>query len=209
LSGDGKFVVTGSSDRTAILWEAASGKKLQTFAGHTGEVHGVAISGDGALVLTGSGDKTAILWEAAGGKKLQTFEGAKAPVFLSGDGKHIVTRSLDDQSAILWDAASGKKSQTFEGHTARVTGVVLSGDARHVLTGSWDGNAILWAVNAAPSVFPPVDPAWLVLVAKMTAREQVEAVKAELMRRNPGFDGKLKEKILGGVVTELNFRTDM
>jgi hypothetical protein len=37
LSADGKKVVTGSYDKTAILWEAASGKKLQTFNGHPGE----------------------------------------------------------------------------------------------------------------------------------------------------------------------------
>jgi WD40 repeat protein len=28
-------VLTGSSDKTAILWDAASGKPLQTFKGHT------------------------------------------------------------------------------------------------------------------------------------------------------------------------------
>ena len=34
LSGDGKRVLTGSDDNTAILWDAASGKKIQTFQGH-------------------------------------------------------------------------------------------------------------------------------------------------------------------------------
>src|SRR5262245_25459101 len=75
LSGDGKLVLTGSYDKTAVLWEAASGKKLQTFQGHTDVLSSVALSGDGKLVLTGSGskDRTAILWEAASGKKVQTF----------------------------------------------------------------------------------------------------------------------------------------
>src|SRR5436309_969839 len=65
ISGDGKTVVTGSYDKTAILWEAASGKKLQTFQGHNGFVTSVAISGDGKFVLTGAEDRTAILWDAA------------------------------------------------------------------------------------------------------------------------------------------------
>ena len=68
-SSDGKRVVTGSADKTAILWDAASGKKLQTFPGHTGEIWSVALSGDGKLVVTGSVDRTAILWDAASGKK--------------------------------------------------------------------------------------------------------------------------------------------
>ena len=50
LSGDGKHVLTGSGDKTAILWEAASGKKLQTFQGHTDSVKSVALSGDGKHV---------------------------------------------------------------------------------------------------------------------------------------------------------------
>ncbi len=117
LSGDGKRVVTGSWDKTASLWDAASGKKLQTFAGHTNLIRGVALSGDGKHVLTGSADNTAILWEAASGKKLQTFEGHKSVVTcvaFSGDGKHVLTGSYD-ATAILWDAASGKKLQTYPG----------------------------------------------------------------------------------------------
>ena len=75
LSADGKHVVTGSCDKTAILWEAATAKKLQTFQGHTSDVLDVALSADGKQVVTGSNDGTAILWDAATGKKLQTFKG--------------------------------------------------------------------------------------------------------------------------------------
>jgi WD40 repeat protein len=68
LSCDGKYVVTGSydkTDKTATLWDAASGKQLRTFKGHAYTVTSVALSGDGTYVVTGSNDKTAILWEAA------------------------------------------------------------------------------------------------------------------------------------------------
>src|ERR1019366_10506466 len=58
--------------------------------------------------------------------------------------------------------------------------------------------------GASTTALPPLDPAWLVLVAKMTAKEQVEAVKAELMKRNPGFDGAVTPVIdKGGVVIGL------
>lgn len=118
LSVDGKRLVTGSFDTTAILWEAASGKQLQTFQGHTGDVHGVALSADGKKMVTGSRDKTAILWEAATGKKLQTFQGHTdevSSVALSADGKQVVTGSYD-KTAILWEAATGNKLQTFSAH---------------------------------------------------------------------------------------------
>src|SRR3954454_14955838 len=73
LSSDGKYLVTGSHDQSAILWDATSGKKLQAFIGHTREVMSVAMSADGKQVVTGSRDRTAILWDAASGKKLRTF----------------------------------------------------------------------------------------------------------------------------------------
>src|SRR5580704_4269786 len=62
LSGDGKYLVTGSLDKTAILWEASSGKKLQTFQAHNLEIASVALSADGKHLVTGSTDQAAILW---------------------------------------------------------------------------------------------------------------------------------------------------
>ncbi|WP_020467987.1 protein kinase domain-containing protein [Zavarzinella formosa] len=150
MSGDGKYVVTGSKDSTAILWDAAGGKQIQTFKGHKGRVASVALSSDAKLVLTGSWDNTAILWEAATGEKLQTFQGTNKGVdcvALSGDGKHVVTTSGDQ--AILWETAGGKQIQTFPGHTAAVVNVALSGDGKLVLTGSFDNTAILWEAAGA------------------------------------------------------------
>jgi hypothetical protein len=45
-------------------------------------------------------------------------------------------------------------------------------------------------------------------IAALPAAEQVEEVRKELMRRNPGFDGKVQHKIEGGVVTEYRIVTD-
>jgi len=60
--------------------------------------------------------------------------------------------------------------------------------------------------DGSPSTFPPLDPAWLEQVAALSAKEQIETVKAELMKRNPGFDGKMdSQKVQGGMVTELAF----
>jgi hypothetical protein len=146
LSGDTKYVATASADQTAILWIAATGQQLRTFAGHTDRVDGVALSGDATLLVTGSWDGTAILWESCAGKKLQTFQGhlgAVTSVALSDDSKFAVTGSVD-KTAILWDTATGKKLRTFQGHTGEVCSVALPGDGRRMVTGSADKTAILW-----------------------------------------------------------------
>jgi hypothetical protein len=64
-------------------------------------------------------------------------------------------------------------------------------------------------MDAGALSFPPPDDAWLMQVAALPAKDQVAAVKAELIRRNPTFDGKLTPTIdKNGVVIALEFLTD-
>ena len=64
FSTDGEYILTGSRDKTARLWDL-NGNHLQTFLGHTGTVRDVLFSPDHKFnyVLTASDDETARLWE--------------------------------------------------------------------------------------------------------------------------------------------------
>ena len=70
FSPDGRFIVTGSvpivagsSDNTARIWDAATGKEMRRLEGHGGSVLAAAFSPDGRFIVTGSWDKTARIWE--------------------------------------------------------------------------------------------------------------------------------------------------
>ena len=68
VSPDGKRVVTGSWDRTAKIWDAATGRviaKLENL--HAKAINSVCYSPSGATILTASDDGTARLWNAADG----------------------------------------------------------------------------------------------------------------------------------------------
>ena len=96
FSPDGKRVVTGSSDKTARIWNAQTGKPLRTLQGHSSYVTSVAFSPDGKRIVTGSDDHTARVWDAETGKPLQELHGHSDYVFsvaFSPDGKRIVTGS--------------------------------------------------------------------------------------------------------------------
>jgi tetratricopeptide (TPR) repeat protein len=63
LSSDGRWALSGSTDKTLRLWEVSSGRCVRTFKGHTGAVPSVCLSSDGRWALSGSEDKTLRLWE--------------------------------------------------------------------------------------------------------------------------------------------------
>jgi WD40 repeat protein len=62
FSPDGKYVVTGSWDKTARVWETQTGKIVSELGGHEDAVLNVAFSPDGKYVVTASKDKTARVW---------------------------------------------------------------------------------------------------------------------------------------------------
>ena len=111
FSPDGRYVLTGSIDWTAKLWDAATGAEVRTFSGDS-SVEGVAFSPDGKYVLTGNYERTAKLWDAATGAEVRTFSGHTSyvgRVAFSPDGKYVLTASYDG-TAKLWDAATRRGS---------------------------------------------------------------------------------------------------
>src|SRR5579871_3573406 len=64
FSPDDRFVLTGSGDNTARLWDAGTGTEVRKFEGHSSSVMSVAFSPNGRLALTGSRDHTARLWRS-------------------------------------------------------------------------------------------------------------------------------------------------
>jgi WD40 repeat protein len=78
------------------VWDAESGKELQTLRGHSESVAGVAFSPDGKRLATASWDHTAKVWDADSGKELLTLRdhsGVVDCVAFSPDGKRLATAS--------------------------------------------------------------------------------------------------------------------
>ncbi len=160
LSADGRWALSGSSDKTLRLWEVSSGRCVRTFKGHKYGVTSVCLSADGRWALSGSSDQTLRLWEVSSRwfvrRHLRTFEGHTRKVesvSLSTDGRWALSGS-EDKTLRLWEVASGRCMQTFEGHTWHVTSVSLSADGRWALSGSEspDRTLRLWEVTSGQCV---------------------------------------------------------
>jgi WD40 repeat protein/tetratricopeptide (TPR) repeat protein len=156
FSPDGRTVLTGSWDRTARLWSAATGLPLTPPLKHQGPVLAVAFRPDGRAVLTGSADRTARLWSAATGKALTSplrHRGEVRSVAFSPDGQKVLTGSSDG-TARLWAAATGQTLTRPLVHYNRVQAVAFHPDGATVLTGSSDGTARLWSAATGKPLGP-------------------------------------------------------
>ena len=167
LSPDGRFILTGSEDPIARLWDAQSGLLVREFEMYEPEQKGgssddlrmdtemeaelksiAAFSQDGARIVTARG-KIVRIWDAETGGLLRTlttqggFPGGIESVTFSPNGAGILTGSYDG-TARIWDSRTGSLIHTFEGHTDYVRSAVYSPDGTRVLTVSNDQTARIW-----------------------------------------------------------------
>ena len=62
VSRDGRWMVSGSEDKTVRLWDLTTGRCLRVFTGHTGGIRAVTLSPDGQWLATGSYDNR-VIWD--------------------------------------------------------------------------------------------------------------------------------------------------
>src|SRR5712672_2364480 len=67
FSPDGAWLSTASEDKTARVWNAATGELLHTLSGHEDAVFAAPFSPDGSKIATVSADLTPRLWDARTG----------------------------------------------------------------------------------------------------------------------------------------------
>jgi len=146
VSRDGRFIVSGSWDRTVKVWDAQSGALLRSLGGHTAPVSAVAASPDGRFIVSGSWDDTVKVWDAQSGALLRSLEEHTdwvRAVAVSPDGRFIVSGS-EDRTVKVWDAQSGAPLRSLGGHTGPVFAVAVSPDGRFIVSGSLDYTMKVW-----------------------------------------------------------------
>ena len=140
LSPDGKYLATGSADKTATITDIETGQTIRTI-NHEDSVCSIAFSPDGKYLATGSWDRTAKVTDIETGQTICTInhQGSVRSVALSPDGKYLATGSAD-KTATITDIETGQTIRTIN-HASLVCSVAFSPDGKYLATGSWNNTA--------------------------------------------------------------------
>ncbi len=142
----GRWLCSGSDDRTLRLWDPDSGACLRTLEGHSGSVTALAVDPQGRWLCSGSDDRTLRLWDPDSGACLRTLEGHSGPVralAVDPQGRWLCSGS-DDRTLRLWDPDSGACLRTLEGHSGPVSALAVDPQGRWLCSGSDDRTLRLW-----------------------------------------------------------------
>jgi eukaryotic-like serine/threonine-protein kinase len=104
----GQYLVSGSEDETASVWEVATGRPLDDALLHKAPVTVVAFDPATDRVATGSKDGRLKVWDAFSGRPItETLVHEKEVTCLvfSADGRRLFSGS-GDKSARIWDASA-------------------------------------------------------------------------------------------------------
>ncbi|HWO21217.1 MAG TPA: TIR domain-containing protein [Kofleriaceae bacterium] len=132
FSPDGARLATASRDRTARIWDAATGAPRCPPLVHGDAVLDAAFDDGGRRLVTASADGKVRIWDAATGEELlpPIEHGDAAHLASFGAGDRLILTAAWDRTARLWDGDTGAPRSPPLVHGGKIAAARLSPDGR-------------------------------------------------------------------------------
>ena len=149
---DGRKLVVAGDDGHTVVWEVAPRKVLQTDAGHTDYIQGIAIAADGSTVYTTSLDGSVIGFDLTGHKGYgQPFAGASSLYAgewsVSSAGSMVALPFTHDRVGLLRGQSLDRSTSVPGFHTLDTPHLSPSGGLLALIPGRGAPGAMLWRVS--------------------------------------------------------------
>jgi cytochrome c len=153
VSSDGRTLLSGSFDGSAIRWSLGRDAAEQVLRFHADAVNATALLNDGRAATAGADGRIAI-WSSGKTQPDVVLEGHTTPIAalaLSPDGSTLASAAWD-HTVRLWPLTGGA-ARVLEGHTQNVNGIAFSPDGKTLVSVSYDLTIRIWPLDsaAAPS----------------------------------------------------------
>ncbi|MGI9475403.1 MAG: caspase family protein [Hyphomicrobiaceae bacterium] len=138
FSPDGQFLVSGSTDDTAIIWHVADRQIIAHLRGHAADINRAKFTRDGERVATASDDRTVGLWNARTGAPLAQSSAHVGNVFgldISPTTGEIATSSQSGELRIS-NPKTLRIVRRFKQPNMDLLGLSYSADGKRLITGA-------------------------------------------------------------------------
>ena len=106
------YLVSGSLDKTCIIWNFHTGAAIHTLKPFKGAVSSIQVTGNIKLVVSAHDNKFITFWEVFTGIKEEIKSGPVQKILLTHDDKILISSS--NKSILFWDVASKKSTQVLK-----------------------------------------------------------------------------------------------
>ena len=127
------------------MWDAVTGREVETIEAHQGQIQALAFNSDGTRLL--STVESVRIWDGLTGKSLSTLTpkatGGVLMAAESPDGS-LIANTTWHREVHIWDRASGELIATIAGPRTQHTALLYSPDGKYLFCANLFGQVSVW-----------------------------------------------------------------
>eukprot|EP01095_Lingulamoeba_sp_RSL-Kostka_P010965 TRINITY_DN403_c0_g1_i1.p1 TRINITY_DN403_c0_g1~~TRINITY_DN403_c0_g1_i1.p1 ORF type:complete len:466 (-),score=147.77 TRINITY_DN403_c0_g1_i1:254-1651(-) len=144
------WFVTGSNDKTIMVWDLATGQRKITLTGHIHNVRGLVVSPRHPYLFSCGEDKMVKCWDLERNKVIRHYHGHLSGVYCIAlhPTLDVLMTGGRDGAVRIWDARTRHQIHCLSGHTHTIAKVVAQSTDPQIISSSFDSTIRCWDLAA-------------------------------------------------------------